>query len=96
MLAMERMTARKRRVGGMLAMGLGPLLILGSPWMVLHFPPMHGTVYNEGWGYIGPGQCEWFSQLSDSAVIGWSAVMMAAGVAATLTGLWLFRSARSS
>lgn len=77
-------------------MSLGPLLILISPWMVLHFPLMHGLIYEEGWGYLGRDRCEWFSQLSDSATISWSLVMMLGGVSLLFSGLWLFRSARFS
>jgi hypothetical protein len=72
-------------------MGLGPLLILGSPWLVVSSPWLHNYVYDEGWAYLVGGGCEWFSQLNEFAAFGWFAVLVAIGVVVLFIGLWLFR-----
>ena len=75
-------------------MVLGPLLILGSPWVVLSSRMLHRQVYREGWAYQVGGTCEWFSELNVSAAFGWFAAWSVAGAIALLAGLWLFRTGR--
>lgn len=75
-------------------MVLGPALVLLSPWLVLSSGPIRHQVYAEGWALQTTGECIWFSELRESAAIGWFFVLVALGVAALFVGLWLIRSAR--
>ena len=74
-------------------MVLGPVLILGSPWVVLKLPLLHSLIYEEGWTLLTGHRCVWFSELSDSAAIGWSLGLMLVGVSMVFGGLRLFRAA---
>jgi len=75
-------------------MVLGPVLIVASPWIVLKLPLLHTLIYEEGWALLTGHRCVWFSELSDSAAIGWSLALMLVGVSMVFGGLCLFRSAR--
>jgi hypothetical protein len=88
------MTPRTKQISGVVLMVLGPLLILGSPWVVLRLPLLHSLIYEEGWALLTGHRCVWFSELSDSAAIGWTLEMMLVGVSVLFGGLWLFCSAR--
>ena len=88
------MTARTKQISGVVLIVLGPLLILGSPWVVLRLPPLNSLIYVEGWALLTGHRCVWFSELSDSAAIGWSLALMLVGVSMVFGGLLLFRSAR--
>ena len=75
-------------------MVLGPVLIPGSPWVVLKLPLLHTLIYEEGWALLTGHRCVWLSELSDSSAIGWPLGLMLIGVSMVFGGLWLFRSAR--
>ncbi len=74
-------------------MVLGPMLILGSPWVVLKLPLLRSLIYEEGWALLTDHRCVWISELSEPAAIGWSLGLMLVGVWLVFGGLWLFRSA---
>lgn len=75
-------------------MVVGPALVLLSPWLVLSFGPIRHRVYDEGWALLTTGECVWFSELRESAAIGWFSALVALGVIALFAGLRLFRSSR--
>ena len=73
---------------------IGPILVFASPWLVLSFGPIRRQVFDEGYALLTTGQCVWFSKLRESAAFGWFCVVVALGIIALFSGLWLFRSAR--
>lgn len=75
-------------------MVVGPLLIIGSPWVVLKIPIFHKLIYEEGWALLTDHRCVWISELSDSAAVAWSLGMMLLGASMLFGGLWVFRSSR--
>jgi hypothetical protein len=81
-----------RRFTGVAMMGIGPVLVLASPWLVLSFEPISRRVFDEGWA-LKPTKCVWYSELSESAAFGWFSGFVALGIFALFAGLWLFRSA---
>ena len=83
-----------RRFIGILLMIAGPVLVLGSPWLVLSFGLIHGWVCDEGWALMSDGRCIWFSEPKESAVISCFSALVVFGVLGLFAGLWLFRSAR--
>jgi hypothetical protein len=84
---------KARRFTGVAMMVIGPVLILASPWLVLSFEPIRQRVFDEGWA-LGATECVWFSELREAAVFGWFSGIVALGIVALFSGLWLFRTAR--
>jgi hypothetical protein len=74
---------------------LGPALVVLSPWLVFSFGPLRDRVYNEGSAMSTTGECVSFSELRESAALGWLSALVAFGVIALFLGLWLFRSSRA-
>ena len=75
-------------------MTVGPVLILGSPWLVVSLGPTHHRVFDEGWALLTTGKCVWFSELRTPERIGWLSALIVLGVVTLFAGLWLYRSER--
>lgn len=76
-------------------MVIGPVLVLASPWLVLSFEPIRRHVFDEGWA-LWAAECVSYSELRESAALGWFSGIVALGIVALFSGLRLFRSARFS
>lgn len=77
-------------------MGIGPLVILASPWLVLSFPPMHRLIYEESpWNFFAPNYQERHLALGDDTAVVWSLVIIGIGAAMLFTGLGIRHSLHS-
>jgi len=83
-----------RRFTGVAMMVIGPVLVLASPWLVLAFEPIRRQVFDESSIMLTKGLCVSTSEIRESAAFGWFGGIVALGIVALFSGLWLVRSAR--